>query len=80
LILREPHPDNLRADRWYITLAGTRAMQRARTRCAPVIERMVRALSKAETARFEDYLRRCIAGLGGHTPAAGGLSTPKPHS
>ena len=77
LILREPHPNNLRADRWYITPAGVRAMQRARTRCAPVLERMVASLNETETARFEDYLRRCIAGLEDQNPAPTGLSGPK---
>ena len=80
LIVREPHPDNLRADRWYITPAGTRAMQRARTRCAPVLERMVVLLNKLEMGRFEDYLRRCIAGLEDQTPATPGLHGAKPKS
>ncbi len=77
LILREPHPNNLRADRWYITPSGTRAMQKARTRCAPVLERMVASLSGTETARFEDYLRRCIAGLEDQSSVPTGLSVSK---
>ncbi len=64
LIERRPHPENRRADSWYLTDDGAREYARARAAGDPVLARMLSALSPAEIERFEDFLLRCIDALG----------------
>ena len=60
---RKPHPDNRRADCWYITEAGRAQMLHARATADPVWEHMLAPLSAGEQVQLRGLLRRCIDGL-----------------
>lgn len=68
-IERRPHPHSRRADSWSLTDAGLRELERAREVGAAIAERMLGTFDARELAAFEDYLRRCITGLGGNVVA-----------
>lgn len=69
-IERRPHPSSRRADSWSLTLAGARELERAREVGKEIFARMLRGFDAKELAAFEDYLRRCIAALGGNSEMA----------
>ena len=60
-IERRPHPLTRRADSWTLTDAGLEELARARQVGTAIFARMLGGFEDA----FEDYLRRCIAALGG---------------
>jgi DNA-binding MarR family transcriptional regulator len=62
-IERRPHPDNLRADSWFITDEGLEQLDRARAVGSKIFDRMLASFDAAEVASFESYLKRCIEGL-----------------
>lgn len=62
-IERRPHPDNQRADSWFITDEGLEQLERARAVGSKIFDRMLASLDAAEVAAFENYLKRCIEGL-----------------
>jgi len=68
-IERRPHPDNLRADSWFLTGEGLEQLERARNVGQRLFDRMLASFDTAEMTSFESYLKRCIAGL--EEPAAG---------
>ncbi len=70
LIERRPHPDSRRADSWFLTPEGGEEFRRARAVGDAVFSRMLSALDAQELERLQDYLRRCVAALGG-PPATG---------
>jgi len=63
LIERRPHPESRRADSWSLTEQGSEQLARGRTVGDAVFARMLAALSAAEVASLQSYLRRCIAAL-----------------
>jgi DNA-binding MarR family transcriptional regulator len=63
LIERGPHPESRRADSWSLTAEGDKQLARARVIGDTVFSRMLAALSAAEVAELQSYLRRCIAAL-----------------
>lgn len=63
-IERREHPDNQRADSWYLTEQGTKLLNRARTVFNEVTSRMVSGLSPQEVKNLEKYLRSCATSLG----------------
>jgi len=60
---RKPHPDNRRADCWYITEAGRAQMMKARAAADPVWDNMLAPLAPHEVTALRGLLRRCIEGL-----------------
>jgi DNA-binding MarR family transcriptional regulator len=69
-IERRPHPSNRRADSWSLTDAGRSELERARQVGSAIFTRMLATFDAAESAAFEDYLRRCITALGGESAPA----------
>jgi DNA-binding MarR family transcriptional regulator len=69
-IERRPHPSSRRADSWSLTGRGLDELHRARQVGSAIFARMLRDFDADEIAAFEDYLRRCIASLGGDFPLA----------
>ncbi|HEX7238349.1 MAG TPA: MarR family transcriptional regulator [Gammaproteobacteria bacterium] len=69
-IERRPHPSGGRADSWSLTEAGLAELTRARQVGIVVFDRMLAEFNAKEIAAFVDYLRRCIAALGGDPIAA----------
>ena len=67
-IERRPHPDNLRADSWFLTAEGLEQLEHARAVGHAVFDRMLGSLDQAELVSFESYLKRCIEAL--EEPAA----------
>ncbi|MDB6062092.1 MAG: transcriptional regulator [Verrucomicrobiaceae bacterium] len=63
LVERQPHPDNQRAHRWFITDAGFDKLMSSGEYSNSVFEQMQSQLSKEEKVQFIDLLKRCIAGL-----------------
>ena len=75
-IERRPHPSSRRADSWSLTSLGVAELQRARQVGSAIFARMLSDFDAGEIAAFEDYLRRCIASLGGDSiPLASAPST-----
>src|SRR5688500_10894884 len=74
-IERRPHPQTRRADSWSLTSAGLEELARARQVGSAIFARMLANFDAEEIAAFEDYLRRCIASLGGDFTA---LATEQP--
>jgi DNA-binding MarR family transcriptional regulator len=68
-IERRPHPLSRRADSWSLTSSGVEELARARRVGAAIFARMLGDFEADEIAAFEDYLRRCIASLGGDSIA-----------
>jgi DNA-binding MarR family transcriptional regulator len=68
-IERRPHPRSRRADSWTLTEAGLEELDRARQVGSAIFARMLDGFEAAETAAFEDYLRRCISALDGDSVA-----------
>jgi DNA-binding MarR family transcriptional regulator len=70
-IERQPHPENRRADRWFLTAAGKRRLQAARATAAPVMTQMLSRLQPAEVTQLRRFLELCVAGIedGAETPA-----------
>ena len=64
-IERGPHPQSRRADSWSLTSSGLEELARARQVGSAIFARMLADFDADEIAAFEDYLRRCIASLGG---------------
>ena len=62
-IERRPHPQNARADSWFITKAGQVRLDRAKVIGEAVWMRMLSVLKQAEVRQMQDILERCIAGL-----------------
>ena len=75
LIERGPHPDSRRADSWSLTEEGEKQLARARVIGDTVFSRMLAALSTAEVAELQSYLRRCIAALETSPPPRGTATT-----
>jgi DNA-binding MarR family transcriptional regulator len=63
-IERRAHPDNLRADSWYLTDKGARLLDRARSVFDEVTLRMVSGLNLQQVRSLEGYLRSCATSLG----------------
>jgi DNA-binding MarR family transcriptional regulator len=76
-IERRPHPLSRRADSWSLTAAGLEELERARQVGSAIFARMLGGFEAAETAAFEDYLRRCITALDGDSAAAGADDRPQ---
>jgi DNA-binding MarR family transcriptional regulator len=76
-IERRPHPLSRRADSWSLTDAGLEELERARQVGSAIFARMLGGFEAAETAAFEDYLRRCITALDGDSAAAGADDRPQ---
>ena len=74
-IERRPHPSSRRADSWSLTPSGLAELERARRVGASIFAQMLEHFDAREIAAFEDYLRRCIASLGGDAIA---LATEPP--
>jgi len=62
-IERRPHPQNARADSWFITKAGQVRLDRAKVIGEAVWIRMLSVLRPTEIKQMQDMLERCIAGL-----------------
>ena len=76
LIERRPHPESRRADSWSLTEQGSAELARGRVVGDAVFARMLAALSSAEIAALQSYLRRCIAAL--ETGASPGAAAERP--
>ena len=76
-IERRPHPLSRRADSWTLTDAGLEELERARQVGSAIFARMLGGFEAAETAAFEDYLRRCITALDGDSVAVGADDRPQ---
>lgn len=74
-IERRPHPSSRRADSWSLTRSGLAELERARRVGSAIFARMLAQFEADEIGAFEDYLRRCIASLGGDAIA---LATEPP--
>ena len=68
-IERRPHPSSRRADSWSLTSCGLEELHRARQVGSAIFAQMLADFDADEVAAFEDYLRRCIASLGGDSIA-----------
>jgi DNA-binding MarR family transcriptional regulator len=77
-IERRPHPSSRRADSWSLTRSGVAELERARRVGAAIFARMLADFDADEIAAFEDYLRRCIASLGGDSIALATEPTTTP--
>jgi DNA-binding MarR family transcriptional regulator len=77
-IERGPHPSSRRADSWTLTSSGVAELERARRVGAAIFARMLANFEADEIAAFEDYLRRCIASLGGDSIALATEPTTTP--
>jgi DNA-binding MarR family transcriptional regulator len=64
-IERRAHPDNLRADSWFLTDKGTKLLNRARAVFNDVTSRMVAGLNAQDVKNLEKFLRSCATALGG---------------
>lgn len=62
-IERRPHPDNVRADSWFVTKAGQARLNRAKRVGEAVWKRLLSALKDSEVAQLQNLLARCIGGL-----------------
>jgi DNA-binding MarR family transcriptional regulator len=76
-IERRPHPQSRRADSWSLTDEGLAELSRARQVGAAVFARMLGDFDAKEIAAFADYLRRCIAALGGDPVAVVAQEPPR---
>ena len=76
-IERRPHPLSRRADSWSLTDAGLEELDRGRKVGSEIFARMLDGFSTGEMAAFENYLRRCIAALGGDSITVGNLDRPQ---
>lgn len=66
-IERRPHPNNARADSWFITKTGQGRLDRAKVIGKAVWLRMLSVLGPAEIVQMQDMLERCIGGLDAQT-------------
>lgn len=62
-ITRRPHPENRRADSWFLTDDGDTVLEQARAVGDTVFARVLSVLSPSETEELKRSLRRCIAAL-----------------
>jgi len=60
-IERRPHPQNARADSWFITKKGQGRLDRAKVIGEAVWLRMLSVLRPAEIKQMQDMLERCIS-------------------
>jgi DNA-binding MarR family transcriptional regulator len=63
MVMREPHPENRRTDRWFMTRAGYKQMQQVGDTIEGIIGRMLASLSKADAARLTELLQECATAL-----------------
>ena len=76
-IERRPHPLTRRADSWTLTDAGLEELALARQVGTAIFARMLGGFEAEEIDAFEDYLRRCIAALGGDSATIGTDDRPQ---
>src|SRR6201999_1345423 len=61
--VREPNPENRRADRWFLTQDGLRHMQMGHNIAEGFVNKMLSALSQKDADRMGELLQRCAAAL-----------------
>lgn len=76
-IERRPHPDNVRADSWFITKAGQARLNRAKRVGEAVWTRLLSALKDSEVTQLQSLLARCIGGLDEQTEDPGPMKTAR---
>jgi DNA-binding MarR family transcriptional regulator len=74
-IERRPHPENRRADRWFLTEAGRRKLLACRNAARPVMTQMLSRLEGAQIAQLRHFLEQCVAALEA-TPGPAPAATP----
>lgn len=62
-IERRPHPQNRRADRWFLKAAGRRRLREARAVAHPVMTQMLCRLEPGEVRQLRRYLESCVAAI-----------------
>lgn len=73
---RRDHPENQRADSWYLTEKGARLLERSRAVFEEVTSRMLSGLNTQEVKNLEKYLRSCAVSLGSTEETELGLARP----
>src|SRR5690349_13037241 len=63
LVVREKHPENRRADCWFMTRTGLRQIEQAGDIIEGVMTRMLASISKSDAARLSDLLQECATAL-----------------
>ena len=63
LIVREKHPENRRADCWFMTRLGYRQIEQAGDIIEGVMSKMLASISKADAARLSELLQECASAL-----------------
>jgi len=72
--VREPNPENKRADRWFLTQEGLRHMQLGHGVADALVAMMLLPLSDRDAERLQELLQKCAVALhavqDGKTPLA----------
>lgn len=63
--VREPNPENRRADRWFVTHDGLRHLEQGRLIADEVMRKMLVPLTAKDTDRLCELLQRCAMALHG---------------
>jgi DNA-binding MarR family transcriptional regulator len=63
--LREPNPENRRADRWFLTHDGLRHLEQGRLIADEVMRKMLVPLTAKDADRLCELLQRCALALHG---------------
>jgi DNA-binding MarR family transcriptional regulator len=63
--LREPNPENRRADRWFLTHDGLRHLEQGRLIADEVMRKMLVPLTTKDADRLCELLQRCARALHG---------------
>ena len=61
--VREPNPENRRADRWFLTLTGLRHLEQGRGVADEVVRKMLVPLTDRDADRLCELLQRCALAL-----------------
>jgi len=61
--VREPHPENRRADRWFLTQDGLRHLEQGRAVADEVMRKMLLPLTDKDADRLCELLQRCARAL-----------------
>jgi len=64
-VVRERNPENLRADRWFLTRQGLRHLEMGRMVADDIARKMLVPLTAPEADRLSELLRRCTHALRG---------------
>ena len=61
--VREPNPENRRADRWFLTQKGLRHLEQGRVVADGVVRKMLMPLTDRDADRLCELLQRCAQAL-----------------